>query len=91
MEEFRRQVKGGNKQEMYSLSLREREILALAAKGATNKEIAQKCYISETTVKAHFRNILGKMDVKNRASAVALATTKGILKKLLGAEEVIPK
>ena len=62
------------------LSSREREVLQLAAQGATNKEIAQQCYISETTVKAHFRNILEKLHAKNRSSAVATAMTKGLLK-----------
>jgi two-component system response regulator DegU len=62
------------------LSNREREVLQLAAQGATNKEIAQQCYISETTVKAHFRNILEKLHTKNRSSAVAVAVKKGLLK-----------
>jgi DNA-binding NarL/FixJ family response regulator len=79
MEAFRQQSKNIQKQEFFSLSDREKEILQLAATGASNKEIAGICYISETTVKSHFRNILGKMEVRNRAGAVALATSKGLL------------
>lgn len=79
MEEFRQQNKNMQAQNFFSLSAREKEILQFAAVGASNKEIAEKCYISETTVKSHFRNILGKMEVRNRAGAVALATSKGLL------------
>jgi DNA-binding NarL/FixJ family response regulator len=82
MEELRRASKDNNKQELYNLSPREREILQFASHGNTNKEIADKCYISETTVKAHFRNILGKLEVRNRAGAVAIAIAKGLLKEV---------
>lgn len=61
------------------LTPREKEILSLAAKGAANKEIAQRCGINETTVKAHFRNIKEKLNTKNRSSAVAVAVAKGLL------------
>lgn len=81
MNEFRNAVKEDGKRDFRNLSAREREILQLAAKGSTNKEIADQCFISETTVKAHFRNILEKLDAKNRAGAVAIATSKGLLKE----------
>lgn len=61
------------------LSPREKEVLQLVAQGASNKEIAAHCYVSETTVKAHLGRILEKLDVKNRAQAAALATTRGLL------------
>ncbi|MDO8473626.1 MAG: response regulator transcription factor, partial [Dehalococcoidia bacterium] len=61
------------------LSEREKEILSLVASGSSNKEIASKCYVSETTVKAHMRRITEKMNVKNRAQAVAIAMEKGLL------------
>ncbi|MBN2076213.1 MAG: response regulator transcription factor [Dehalococcoidales bacterium] len=82
MEAFRRQSQNAQSQSIFSLSDREKEILKYVATGASNKEIAQKCYISETTVKTHLRNILSKMEVKNRAGAVSLATTMGILPKI---------
>ena len=79
MEALRQQSKNVQKQDYFSLSDREKEILQLAATGASNKDIAGRCYISETTVKSHFRNILGKMEVRNRAGAVALAASRGLL------------
>jgi two-component system nitrate/nitrite response regulator NarL len=82
MEAFRRQSHSAQNQSLFSLSDREKEILKYVATGASNKEIAKSCYISETTVKTHLRNILSKMEVKNRAGAVSLATTMGILPKI---------
>ena len=79
METFRQQSKKATVEEPFSLSDREREILQFAAAGASNREIARRCRIKETTVKSHFRNILGKMEVRNRAGAVALASSKGLL------------
>ena len=79
METFRQQSKKVQTQEEFSLSEREKEILQCAAAGATNRQIAKRCRIKETTVKSHFRNILGKMEVRNRAGAVALASSKGLL------------
>jgi DNA-binding NarL/FixJ family response regulator len=67
--------------QLSSLTQREMEILQMAAGGASNKEIAERCYISVTTVKAHFRNILGKLEVKNRTGAVALIGASGLLVK----------
>src|SRR3990170_5196282 len=49
------------------LSEREVEILKLVAGGASKKEIANNCYVSETTVKAHLRRISEKLTVKNRS------------------------
>lgn len=82
MEAFRRQSHHVQNQGIFSLSDREKEILGYVATGASNKEIAQRCHISETTVKSHLRNILSKMGVHNRAGAVSLATTLGILPKI---------
>jgi len=79
METFRQQSKKSQVDDLFSLSEREKEILQFAAAGASNKEIAKRCRIKETTVKSHFRNILGKMEVRNRAGAVALASSKGLL------------
>ena len=82
MEAFRRQSHNAKNNSLFSLSDREKEILMYVATGATNKEIAKSCYISETTVKSHLRNILSKLEVKNRAGAASLATTMGILPKI---------
>ncbi|MBI2853405.1 MAG: response regulator transcription factor [Chloroflexi bacterium] len=61
------------------LSPREQEVLTLVAQGSSNKEIAARCYVSEATVKAHVRRIREKLCVKNRAQAVGLAVTRGLL------------
>jgi len=61
------------------LTDREKEILWMAAQGASNKEIAAQCYVSHTTVKAHLRRISEKLEVKNRTEAVAMALSRGYL------------
>ncbi len=81
MEEFRSSTRNSRSQQLYSLTRREKEVLEFAARGDSNKEIADKCCISITTVKAHFRNILGKLEVKNRTGAVTLATANGLLER----------
>ncbi|MFE2992791.1 response regulator [Streptomyces sp. NPDC059262] len=61
------------------LSAREREVLALVAKGTSNKEIARVLFISEATVKTHLTHVYGKLGVKDRAAAVAVAYDRKIL------------
>lgn len=57
------------------LTKRERQVLVLIAKGASNKEIAKTLYISEGTVKNHVTNILGRLDVRDRTQAAILANS----------------
>ncbi len=54
-----------------SLSAREREVLALVAKGTSNREIARVLFISEATVKTHLTHLYAKLGVDDRAAAVA--------------------
>ena len=61
------------------LSDREREVVALVADGLTNREIAQKLFIAESTVKSHLNHIYGKLDVRNRTQAVAQARALHLL------------
>jgi LuxR family maltose regulon positive regulatory protein len=61
------------------LSDRELEILQLISEGLTNREIASRLFLSLNTVKAHSRNIYGKLDVHNRTEAVARARALGVL------------
>jgi two-component system NarL family response regulator len=55
------------------LTKRERQVLALLAHGATNREIAAELLISDLTVKTHVRHILDKLHLRNRAEAAAFA------------------
>jgi DNA-binding CsgD family transcriptional regulator len=54
------------------LSPREREVLALVSQGLRNRDIAQRLFISEVTVKVHVRNIMKKLGARSRAHAVSL-------------------
>jgi DNA-binding NarL/FixJ family response regulator len=64
---------------LQALSPREKEVLALIAQGASNKEIAQKLYISERTVKAHVTSILSQLNLRDRTQAAILATQHRLL------------
>ena len=59
------------------LSDREREILRLITTGFSNREIAQRLFIAEGTVKNHVTNILGKLDVRDRTQAALKARELG--------------
>ncbi len=55
--------------DQYDLTEKEKEVLLLISKGFTNKEIADKLFVSVNTVKTHTKNIYIKMDVRNRTEA----------------------
>jgi LuxR family maltose regulon positive regulatory protein len=61
------------------LSERETEVLALIAQGLTNREVGERLYISQGTVKAHTSSIYGKLGVRNRTTAVVRARELGLL------------
>ena len=54
------------------LTKREAEVLKLAAKGENNKNISEKLFVSEITVKSHMTSIFKKLKVKNRTQAVLM-------------------
>jgi len=60
------------------LTEREREILKLVARGASNRQIAENLYLTEGTVKNHMSNILGKLGVRDRTQAVLKAKELGL-------------
>ncbi len=61
------------------LTEREREVLGLIAAGATNREIAQRLYLSPHTVKEHTSAVYRKLQARNRAEAVQRAQRVGLL------------
>jgi DNA-binding NarL/FixJ family response regulator len=62
-----------------SLSQRELEVLGLIARGSTNREAAERLFISEATVKTHLLHVYAKLGVNDRAAAVAVAFERGLL------------
>jgi DNA-binding NarL/FixJ family response regulator len=63
----------------YSLSKRQREILALVASGQTNAEIAETLFFATKTVERHVATIFGKLGARNRAHAAALAVSQRLV------------
>jgi DNA-binding NarL/FixJ family response regulator len=61
-----------------TLTARESEVFAEMAAGLTNKEIAGRLFLSETTVKTHVVRILAKLDLRDRVQAVIFAYENGI-------------
>jgi ATP/maltotriose-dependent transcriptional regulator MalT len=61
------------------LTEREREVLDLIGSGATNREIADKLYLSPHTVKEHTSSLYRKLSVRNRAEAVQKAQRLGLI------------
>lgn len=61
------------------ITRREKEVLELIADGMTNNEIAQKLFISSTTVDTHRKNLLTKFEAKNTASLIRIAAQMKII------------
>jgi DNA-binding NarL/FixJ family response regulator len=62
------------------LTAREREVLELLAKGSSNLEVARALFVSETTAKTHVRNVLAKLDLRDRVHAVVFAYESGLVR-----------
>ncbi len=60
------------------LTEREREILAMVAQGASNRQVAEALYVTEGTVKNHMSSILGKLGVRDRTQAALKARELGL-------------
>ena len=67
-----------------TLSDRELEVLTLIAQGETNRGAAARLFVSEATVKTHLLHIYAKLDVGDRAAAVAVAYERGLLRPKTG-------
>ena len=68
----RRQVPG--------LTAREREVLVMLADGLSAREIADRLFLSTSTIKTHLHNLYEKLGVKDRAAAVAEGMRRGVLR-----------
>jgi DNA-binding NarL/FixJ family response regulator len=62
------------------LTQREIEVLSQVAAGRRNREIGEKLFISEETVKVHIRHIMEKLSARDRTQAVAIAVRRGIIR-----------
>jgi ATP/maltotriose-dependent transcriptional regulator MalT len=67
------------KREDLRITRRELEILALISQGMSNREIAQKLFVSENTVKTHSSRVLDKLGAKRRTQAVQLGKEFGLI------------
>jgi DNA-binding NarL/FixJ family response regulator len=76
---FSRHVEAGKETPLEELTEREIEVLQLAGKGITNREIADSLSISHRTVQAHLSHIFSKLGVGSRTEAVVYALRKGLL------------
>ena len=64
-----------------TLTQREKEVLAMVAKGASNHNIAEKLFLKEVTVKTHMNSIFKKLKVSNRTQAVLLGMQMNLIKE----------
>ena len=86
LEEF---VRGGaardpGPDELGGLTSRELEVLRELGTGASNQEIADRLVIAENTVKVHVRNVLAKLDLRNRREAASYARRHGLINSFQG-------
>ena len=63
----------------FGLTARERDVLALVAAGATNREIGERLHMAEKTASVHVSRILAKLNVRSRTEAAAVAHRQGLI------------
>src|SRR5436305_193661 len=80
-------VPNEKKREDLGITRRELEILELIAQGLSNREIAQKLFVSENTVKTHAGRVFDKLGARRRTQAVQLAKEFGIIPEVPHSKE----
>ncbi len=76
---------GTRREDEGSISCREHQVLLMAAKGMSNQQISEQLFISVNTVKAHIKNIFGKLNVSNRTQLAAYAMQEGLISEAASA------
>ena len=69
---------GDDVEDPFGLTARERDVLALVAAGATNREIGERLHMAEKTASVHVSRILAKLNVRSRTEAAAVAHRQGL-------------
>ena len=69
---------GAEDDDPFGLTARERQVLALVASGATNREVGERLHMAEKTASVHVSRILAKLDVRSRTEAAAVAHRHGL-------------
>ena len=70
---------GPNNSHIEELTTREKDVMVMLIEGLSNPEIAQRLYLSKSTVKFHVSSILAKLDVSSRTEAVSIALQKKLI------------
>ena len=70
---------GDEADDPFGLTPRERDVLALVAAGATNREIGERLHMAEKTASVHVSRILAKLNVRSRTEAAAVAHRQGLV------------
>ena len=73
-----RRSRAADPDDPFGLTARERQVLALVARGATNREIGRELFMAEKTASVHVSRILAKLDVRSRTQAAAVAHRLGL-------------
>ncbi|HEX2063891.1 MAG TPA: response regulator transcription factor [Acidimicrobiales bacterium] len=79
-------ARGGGSGDVEELTSREREVLALLARGLTNRQLADALFVSEKTVKTHVSSILSKLHLADRTQAALFAVRHGMAAEGSGPE-----